>query len=197
MSPAPEALSRHRVRTVPRPAMGWKERVYLFEVWRGLWITSRHLFVNLGRHLLRRLGGRGPAGAVTIQYPEEEAVVARRGRTRHRLMKREDGTPRCVACMLCETVCPAQCIRIVAEESPDVMIEKRAKSFEIDLGLCVFCGYCVEACPEDAIRMDSGQVEMSAFSREDMIWDMRELMEGKKKPKAGPDTRAAVREPLR
>ena len=175
------SLALHPVSRVARPAMTFRRRIYLVEIWRGLAITSRHFFVNLLRHFKRALHLWAPPGAVTIQYPEDPAVVAKRARTRHRLMKRDDGTPRCVACMLCETVCPAQCIRIVAEESPDVMIEKRAKSFDIDLGLCVFCGYCVEACPEDAIRMDTGQVEMSTFRREDMIWNMTELMGDKKK----------------
>ncbi len=172
----PAALESHPVRPVPRPSMGLRERVYLIEVWNGLRITSRHFFVNLWRHLRRALGFSGPPGAVTIQYPESPAMLGRRARTRHRLLKREDGTPRCVACMMCETVCPAKCIHIVAEESPVTIIEKRAKSFDIDLGLCVFCGYCVEACPVDAIRMDTGQVEMSTFSREDMVWHMDELM---------------------
>ncbi len=171
----------HTVRPVQRPEMGLRERVYLIEIWLGLMVTSRHFFVNLWRHSLRALGLSAEPGAVTIQYPEDPGVVARRARTRHRLLKREDGTPRCVACMMCETVCPAKTIRIVAEESPDVMIEKRPKSFEIDMGTCVYCGYCVEACPEDAIRMDSGQVEMSAFSRQDMIWTLPELMGDKKK----------------
>ena len=181
----PAALDRHPVRPVRRPEMGLRERIYIVEVWLGLWITARHFFVNLWRHVLRLVGVDAPPGAVTIQYPEDPAVVARRGRTLHRLLKREDGTPRCVACMLCETVCPAECIRIVAEESPTLMVEKRAKSFDIDLGKCVFCGYCVEACPEDAIHMDTGQVEMSAFSRDDMVWNMAELLGDTKKGAGG------------
>ncbi|MBI3297389.1 MAG: NADH-quinone oxidoreductase subunit I [Elusimicrobia bacterium] len=161
--------------------MGFKEQIYLVEVWKGLAITSRHFFVNLYRHVQKALGRAGLAGAVTTQYPEDGQVTKHRSRTRHRLLKREDGTPRCVACMLCETVCPAKCIYIKAEESPDVMIEKRAKSFSIDLGLCVFCGYCVEACPEDAIRMDSQYIQFPGSTRKDLIWDMPELMGDKPK----------------
>ena len=82
---------------------------------------------------------------------------------------------------MCETICPAKCIRITAEDAPAVIVEKRAKTFDIDLGMCVFCGYCVEACPVDAIHMDANDVELSVFSRKDMIWDMPELLGDKPK----------------
>ena len=168
------------VRPVLRPERTFEERIYLWEVWKGLLVTFRHLFLNLGSHGLKILGLKNFSGAVTIQYPEDPAVLARRARTRHRLLKRSDGTPRCTACMLCETICPAKCIHITAENSPDVMIEKRAKTFDIDLGLCVFCGYCVEACPVDAIHMDSNEVELSSYGRRGMIWSLPELLGNKK-----------------
>ncbi|OGR90129.1 MAG: hypothetical protein A3J74_02680 [Elusimicrobia bacterium RIFCSPHIGHO2_02_FULL_57_9] len=161
---------------VRRPPRTFREQIYIWEIWKGLGVTFRHLFVNLWRHALKAAGAGRKSGAVTIQYPDVPAVLGSRARSRHRLLKRQDGHPRCTACMLCETICPAQCIRIVAQESPDVIVEKRAKSFDIDLGLCVFCGYCVEACPVDAIHMDSNQVELSSYNREDMIWHMEELM---------------------
>ena len=93
------------------------------------------------------------------------------------MMKREDGSPRCVACMMCETVCPARCIQITAGEHPDPHIEKYPKEFILDLGKCVFCGFCVEVCPEDAIRMDTRQVAMSEYTRDGMIYDKKRLME--------------------
>ena len=153
------------------------ERLYIFEVVQGLGLTSRHFFSNFTRHLVRSLGIKvGKGRTVTFQYPEERRPFARRLRTRHRLTKRADGSPRCVACMMCETVCPARCIHIVATENPDPNIEKMPKVFDIDLGVCVFCGFCVEACPEDAIRMDTGIVELSSYTREGMIYRMDQLL---------------------
>jgi len=165
-----------KVATVRRPARTFEVQIYLWEVWKGLLVTFRHFFVNMARHALHLLRLSKIPGAVTIQYPDVAAWLGRRARTRHRLLKRADGTPRCTACMLCETICPAKCIRIVAEDSPDVMVEKRAKSFDIDLGMCVFCGYCVEACPVDAIHMDANQVELSSYDRKDMIWGLKDLL---------------------
>jgi NADH-quinone oxidoreductase subunit I len=78
--------------------------------------------------------------------------------------------------MMCETVCPARCIYIVAEEHPDPAIEKRPASFTIDLGKCVYCGFCVEACPVDAIHMDTQILDIAAYSRKGMILDTQELL---------------------
>jgi NADH-quinone oxidoreductase subunit I len=153
------------------------ERIYLTEVVRGLALTARHFFVNFPRHLLRGFGMKiGKGETVTIEYPEERRAFARRLRTRHRLTMRQDGSPRCVACMMCETVCPAHCIHIVAQENPDPDIEKMPRTFDIDIGVCVFCGFCVEACPEDAIRMDTGIIELASYTREGMIYRIDQLL---------------------
>jgi NADH-quinone oxidoreductase subunit I len=90
---------------------------------------------------------------VTIQWPEVEFQYSDRFKGAHFLTKRPDGRVRCTACFLCATNCPAQCITIVAGESPDKGVEKYPVRFEIDILRCVFCGYCEEACPVDAIRL--------------------------------------------
>ncbi len=153
---------------VQSPKLSFWERIYVAEVFRGLGVTLKHLAKNTVQQ----------DAMPTYQYPEEKKPLAVRHRSRHRLTVRENGAPKCVACMCCETACPAHCIHIVAEESDEVWIEKRAKIFEIDLLRCVFCGYCVEACPEDAIRMDTDEVVLVGERREDFIVDREFLMRG-------------------
>jgi NADH-quinone oxidoreductase subunit I len=150
----------------------FRESIYVWEIMRGLGVTMRHLLRNIF-HI-----GDMP----TVQYPEQKRVYSSRFRGRHRLMKREDGTPRCVACQMCSTVCPADCITIEATESPDPTIEKVPSSFDIDLLRCVYCGFCEEACPCDAIRMDTGIYEIVADERRKFVVNMEFLMDHTRGP---------------
>lgn len=170
-------------KTIKRRELSFWDRTYLPSIGLGLWITSRHFFRNFFIQLLHLFGlMKHVRGAVTYQYPEEQRPLSKRTRTRHRLTQREDGTPRCVGCMMCETVCPARCINIVAAEHPDPNIEKYPVSFDLDLGKCVYCGFCVEVCPEDAIRMDTQILDIAAYSRKDMQLDIRELLNPRSTP---------------
>lgn len=167
-----------KVMKAPSPQdRGLWENSYVPEILRGLKITAKHFLVNMSIHLRRLIGIKTKdRGSVTYQYPEERRPLSPRVRSLHRLVKREDGTPRCVACMMCETICPAKCIYIVPREHPDPNIEKQPAKFDIDIGICVFCGLCVEACPEDAIRMDTGILEFSAYTREGMLYTIKDLL---------------------
>jgi NADH-quinone oxidoreductase subunit I len=168
------------VKVVQRPKLSIWEKTYLPQICQGLKVTTLHFIRNLLLHTAHRLGlFRNRRAAATYQYPEEKRPLMARFRSRHRLTLRDDGTPRCVGCMLCETVCPARCITIVPGEHPDASVEKYPVRFDIDLGVCVYCGFCVEVCPEDAIRMDTGILDVAAYSRAAMRLDIHELLDPK------------------
>src|SRR3977135_1173546 len=96
--------------------LGLRQRFYVIEVLVGLALTAQHFFANLGRHTLKVVFRvKRARGAVTIQYPEERRPYSPRLRSLHRLVRREDGSPRCVACMMCETGCPAPLIYTLAQ----------------------------------------------------------------------------------
>lgn len=117
---------------------------------------------------------------VTIRYPEEKRPVAKRFRGRHYLTKWEDGLERCVGCELCAIVCPSQAIYVKpAENEPgDVHShgERYASDFQINMIRCIYCGYCEQACPTGAIIL-SNEYELSAFSREELIFTKEQLTE--------------------
>lgn len=135
---------------------GLLEKIYLKDIFVGLAITLRNMFF---------------VKKVTIQYPEERRNYSERFRGIH-YIKSVNGVENCTACMLCPTVCPAQCIHIEAAERP--YKEKYPVKFEIDLLRCCFCGMCEEACPKDAIKL-SNIYEMAVTER--TVYDKEFLME--------------------
>jgi len=107
--------------------------LFLLELFRGMSVTGRYLF--------RR--------KVTVQYPEEKTPLSPRFRGLHALRRYPNGEERCIACKLCEAVCPALAITIESEQRADG--SRRTTRYDIDLTKCIFCGYCEESCPVDSI----------------------------------------------
>jgi NADH-quinone oxidoreductase subunit I len=105
----------------------------LTELVRGMMLTGRYLF----------------ARKITIQFPEEKTPQSPRFRGLHALRRYPNGEERCIACKLCEAVCPALAITIDSEERPDGT--RRTTRYDIDLTKCIFCGFCEESCPVDSI----------------------------------------------
>jgi NADH-quinone oxidoreductase subunit I len=161
-----------------------RESMYFPEIIRGIGKLTRHFLRNLffGRStdpdILARPRGAFRSDNVTLQYPEEKQPYPPGYRGLHRLVPREDGKPRCVACYMCATICPAQCIYIEAGELPDDPIEKYPVKFVIDELRCIVCGFCVEACPKDAIRMDTGEHAKPSYERAAQILDEKQLLRG-------------------
>ncbi len=104
-----------------------------FELLKGLSVTGRHLF----------------ARKITVQYPEERAPQSPRFRGLHALRRYPNGEERCIACKLCEAICPALAITIESEERADGT--RRTTRYDIDLFKCIYCGFCEESCPVDSI----------------------------------------------
>ena len=162
-----------KVKVVERPD-DWAVRTFLPELGRGLWTVWRHFFRNFFT------SKKSPRSWIaTEEYPEERHPYPERFRGLHRLMTRDDGRVRCVACMCCPTICPAHCITVVAAETDDPTVEKYPEVFEIDELRCIACGYCVEYCPCDAIRMDTGVHVPVGGKRHEFILDKGKLLDPK------------------
>lgn len=154
-----------------------KEKAYLPAILVGMKITMKRFIEGF---FFRKHN--------TILYPEKKRDYSDRFRGAHFISVDANKTENCTACFLCETICPAECIHIVADEREDeqnpygVKKEKKPVSFDIDLLRCCFCGFCEEACPKDAIKL-SNNYEMATYSREDAIVDLDHLkrdMNGRK-----------------
>jgi NADH-quinone oxidoreductase subunit I len=110
----------------------------------------------------------------TINYPFEKGPLSTRFRGEHLLRRYPSGEERCIACKLCEAICPAQAITIEAEAREDG--SRRTTRYDIDMTKCIYCGYCQEACPVDAI-VEGPNFEYSTFFHEELLYDKKKLIE--------------------
>ncbi len=156
---------------VKRPKLKWWEQLYLPAIFKGLGITLRHFIATV----------RGKK-KVTMQYPEEKwnDHLPEHYRGAPALVTDEQDRERCVACQLCEFICPPRAITIKPEEIPNddkwAKVEKRPKEFDIDMIRCIYCGLCEEVCPEQAIYLRK-DYSITGTSRAEMVHDKKRLYE--------------------
>ena len=129
----------------------------LLELVRGLMLTGRYMF----------------ARKVTVQFPEEKTPLSPRFRGLHALRRYPNGEERCIACKLCEAVCPAIAIHIESESRADGT--RRTTRYDIDLTKCIFCGFCEESCPVDSI-VETRILEYHGETRGDLIYTKEMLL---------------------
>ncbi len=133
------------------------KRLFLLELRDGLKVTGRYLFDK----------------KITVQYPDERTPQSHRFRGRHALRRYPNGEERCIACKLCEAVCPALAITIEAAPRQDGT--RRTTRYEIDLTKCIFCGLCEESCPVDSI-VETRVFEYSGEQRGDLLMTKEKLL---------------------
>ncbi len=133
------------------------QSLLLWELVKGLQLTGKYLF--------RR--------KITVQYPEEKAPMSPRFRGLHALRRYPNGEERCIACKLCEAVCPAVAITIDSEQRDDGT--RRTTRYDIDLTKCIFCGFCEESCPVDSI-VETHVFEYHGEQRGDLLMTKQKLL---------------------
>ena len=111
---------------------------------------------------------------VTLNYPYEKGPLSNRFRGEHALRRYPNGEERCIACKLCEAICPAQAITIEVEPRSDG--SRRTTRYDIDMTKCIYCGYCQEACPVDAI-VEGPNFEFATENREELLYDKDKLLD--------------------
>jgi NADH-quinone oxidoreductase subunit I len=129
----------------------------LGELIKGLALTGRYVF----------------ARKITVQFPEEKTPISPRFRGLHALRRYPNGEERCIACKLCEAVCPAMAITIESEQREDG--SRRTKRYDIDLTKCIFCGFCEESCPVDSI-VETHVLEYHGEKRGDLYFTKEMLL---------------------
>ena len=129
----------------------------LLEFLQGMWLTLKYMFKP----------------KATINYPYERSPLSPRFRGEHALRRYPNGEERCIACKLCEAICPAQAITIEAEPRDDG--SRRTTRYDIDMTKCIYCGFCQEACPVDAI-VEGPNTEFSTETREELLYDKDRLL---------------------
>lgn len=148
------------------------EKLYIFEIIRGLAITSKHFAINMIGFVIPPRGKKRKV--FTVYYPEEKVTVPPAYRGRPVLVVRGDGTEKCVACGLCEKICPASAISIVGAERENA--DRYPASYSIDMSRCVYCGYCEEVCPKEAVVMSHEYEGLAARNRSSMRYQKEQLL---------------------